>query len=607
MITIGVSAFYHDSAVAIFDGEKLIFAAHEERFSRKKHDSSFPLLAIAEGLDFCGLVPSQVGRVVFYEKPIRKFDRIFEGLLWGWPTGFEQFRVALKGWFGGKLNHRKLLREHLANLGILVPESDILFSEHHLSHAATCSFASPFDDALVVVLDAVGEWESGSIWTYRRGNGVQVGALEKISALYYPHSLGMLYSAVTAYLGFRVNSGEYKVMGLAPYGVDRYSASIKKHLMVGTGKDFALKLGAFSFMTSMEMFKQSAFFDCFGIPPRRPDDPIEAVHCDIAKSIQVVLNETVGSIVRHFTEMTGETNLCLGGGVALNCVTNTFITENVEGIDGLYVHPASGDAGGAIGGAAAVIACLDKVHPEIGESPYLGKSYEGDIDTLVASLSQENLEIAKLEEARLLELVAKALFEGCVVGWYSGRSEFGPRALGNRSILASPLLEEAQKHINLKIKYREGFRPFAPIVKEEQFDSLFEGKGDYRYMLKVANVRSFEYLHTGQEDKTEVGVRLKSVKSKIPAVTHVDGTARVQTVSDNSNRIYKLLESFEEISGVACLVNTSFNVRGEPPVETPYDAVKCFLACEMDLLVLENVVVKKRDPGRSLFVGFEDD
>lgn len=606
-IIVGISAYYHDSAVAIFKNNKLVFAAHEERYSRIKHDSAFPVNALKAGMRHLDIRPDQIECYVFYEKPLRKFDRIFETVLANWPFGFGQFKIALNEWFGGKLNHRKKIIDELNSSDIqLPPSTKVYFSEHHLSHGALAAFGSKFREATVIVLDAVGEWESGTIWVYSQSEELYP-SFKKLEALYFPHSVGMLYSALTAFLGFKVNSGEYKVMGLAPYGNPIFAEKIKERLLLGTGRKFALNMDAFVYQKKMAMFDEKIFFEVFGITPRDEQKPVLQIHCDIAASLQVVLNDTVNDIVTHAISITEKPNVCLAGGVALNCVTNSYVLKNNPKIDKMFIHPASGDAGGAAGAAAAHIMINHKQTPNLDETAFLGSEYDYNIDEIKKYFSKEKVKIEKFEDKKLFRLIAKQLSLGKIVGWHRGRSEYGPRALGHRSILASPLIKNAQTKVNLKIKYREGFRPFAPIVTSTEFDKYFEGTGDFRFMLQTATVKSFQSNQKAIKDKNDLSAKLSAVNSLLPAITHVDGSARVQTVKENSD-IGCLLNAFKEITGFPVLINTSFNVRGEPPVESPVDAIKCFLSCEMDILVLGNFMVTKVGvASRTLFNSFEAD
>ena len=592
---LGISCYYHDSAAALVQSGRILAAAQEERFSRRKHDPGFPAGAIAACLSQAGLAPSDIDQVVFYDKPLLKFERLLETYLACAPRGFRAFLKAMPVWVKEKLFLKDLLRKELSQALDLPRKAlpPLLFSEHHLSHAASAFFPSPFRKAAVLCLDGVGEWATTSAW---RGKD---NRLEPLWQLDFPHSLGLLYSAFTYYAGFRVNSGEYKLMGLAPYGEPRYVDLILDELLdLKADGSFRLNLDYFDFPTGLRMTSRR-FHDLFGGPPRIPESPIRQKDMDIACSIQRVTEEIVLRLARTLHRETGLDRLCLAGGVALNCVANGRLLR--EGpFDSVWIQPAAGDAGGALGAALAVWHhYLEGERPaptdDAMQGARLGPAY--GMDEITARLDTLGAVYAVLDEARLYDEVAARLAQDQVIGWFQGRMEFGPRALGGRSILGSPLGAEMQSRMNLKIKYRESFRPFAPAVKHDRVADWFEFEGASPYMLFTAQVAAHRRLPLDEEALGAIGLeRLRLQRSEIPAVTHVDGSARLQTVHpDTDPRFYHLLDAFERRTGCPVLVNTSFNVRGEPIVATPEDAYRCFMRTDMDCLVLENALLLKVD------------
>jgi carbamoyltransferase len=580
---LGISAFYHDSAACLVRDGEIIAAAQEERFSRKKHDAGFPRHAIDYCLREAGLTnASQLDLVAFYEKPFLKFERLLSTYLACAPRGLRSFLKAMPVWMKEKIWLKATLRDELHF------EGPLLFPEHHESHAASAFFPSPFDRAAILTIDGVGEWTTTSVG---RGEGNSVELLEELR---FPHSLGLLYSAFTYYLGFRVNSGEYKVMGLAPYGEPNFRDLILSELIdLKPDGSFRLNLHYFDFMAGLTMTNR-AFDELFGGAARMPEGELTQRHMDLARSIQAVTEELMLRMARHAHELTGERHLCLAGGVALNCVGNGRILR--EGpFEKIWIQPAAGDAGGALG---AAMLGWHRYHNQPRETSGAGDAQRGSFlgpeYDVAHFLSEHAIQHAKMGEEELVSRVAGLLEEGKVVGWFQGRMEFGPRALGNRSILGDPRRRDMQETLNLKIKFRESFRPFAPAVLEERAADCFDLKETSPYMLLVAPVR--EELRVNGENERAAGMmtRLKERRSTLPAITHVDYSARVQTVSVSGNaRFHNLLSAFERRTGCPVLVNTSFNIRGEPPVCTPEDAYRCYMKTEMDYLVLGNCVLDK--------------
>ncbi|WP_338243745.1 carbamoyltransferase family protein [Aurantiacibacter hainanensis] len=599
MRILGISAFYHDSAAALVEDGEIVAAAQEERFTRRKHDPRFPREAIQYCLAQAGCTLDDIDHVVFYEKPFPKFERLLESYFATVPRGFQSFRMAIPIWIKEKLFQKKMLRDELGKLcGKKSWDGSLLFTEHHQSHAASAFFPSPFESAAVLTMDGVGEWCTTSLGV---GKGNQ---LEILKELHFPHSLGLLYSAFTYYTGFRVNSGEYKVMGLAPYGQPRFVDKILDNLIhVHADGTFFLNQEYFNYVTGLTM-TSPAFDRLFGGAPRKPEEQLTQREMDLAASIQAVTELIVLRLARSIRDETGERNLCLAGGVALNCVANGKLLR--AGIfDRIWIQPAAGDAGGALG---AALAAWHQFHGEARtvrqdgrdtmSGSYLGPSFEqADIEDRLRSAGAR---FDAVDEKAMIERTADALTEGKAVGWMQGRMEFGPRALGGRSILGDPRSPTMQKTLNLKVKYRESFRPFAPSVKRESVSEWFEHDGDSPYMLIVGDVAGDRRRKMTEEEDNLFGIdKLNIVRSKIPAITHVDYSARIQTVHRETNpRYWELLSAFEKRTDCPVLINTSFNVRGEPIVCTPEDAFHCFMGTGLDFLAVGNCVMRKdqQDP-----------
>ena len=603
---LGISAFYHDSAAALIEDGRVVAAAQEERFTRRKFDSGYPRHAIAYCLEQSSVTLGKVDRIAFYDKPFLKFERLLETYLSFCPRGFTSFRMALPLWLREKLFQKSLLVDELKTHEPNFDWGDRLtFSEHHLSHAASAFYPSPFDRAAVLTLDGVGEWATTAA---ALGDGRNLAIHKEI---HFPHSLGLLYSAFTYYAGFRVNSGEYKLMGLAPYGTPRYAQVIRDHLIdLKPDGSFRLNLDYFDYCTGLTMTNRR-FETLFGGPPRAPDQPIEQKHMDLAASIQSVLEDSILRLTQDIARETRCANLCLAGGVALNCVANGKIlrTGNFEG---LWIQPAAGDAGGALGAALATYHLLDggvRVAPDAVDGmsgAYLGPQF--DQPQIEARLAGVGARFATVSQDEMLQSTATALADGKAVGWFQGRMEFGPRALGNRSILADPRSPTMQKNLNLKVKYRESFRPFAPSVLREHASEWFDLAVDSPYMLMVADVAERHRRTISATEDSLFGIDLLNVpRTSIPAVTHVDYSARIQTVHRETNRIYhELITRFHALTGFPILVNTSFNVRSEPIVCTPEDAVRCFMGCDIDLLVIGNSILRKAEQDPALRFDYKD-
>jgi len=602
---LGISAFYHDSAAAIVVDGEIIAAAQEERFTRKKHDASYPKNAINYVLKEAGLTLSQVNHVVFYEKPFLKFERLLETYIGFSPNGFKSFCMSMPSWLSEKLFQKKMLFN-------LLNEQDnnfkdikkINFSEHHLSHAASAFFSSPYKEAIILTLDGVGEWATSTI---SKGYGNKIDILKEI---HFPHSLGLLYSAFTYFLGFKVNSGEYKVMGLAPYGEPKFKDIILEKL-VDVKKDgsFRLSMDYFSYATGLAM-TNNKFAKLFSIKKREPEDNLSQIHMDIAASIQAVTEEIVLRITRFLSKEFKLTNLCMAGGVALNCVANGKILKEGS-FRNIWIQPASGDAGGALGAAQAFYYQeLDNerniLKNDSMKGSYLGPQFnDNEVEN---ELNNCGANYKNLTKDEIIKETAIALSEEKAVGWFQGRMEFGPRSLGNRSIIADPRSETMQKTLNLKVKYRESFRPFAPAVLFEKVSEWFELNNESPYMLLVADVKKSKQLKMTEEQKRLFGIDKLNVKrSDVPSVTHVDYSARIQTVHKETNLLfYNLLEEFEKITKYPILVNTSFNVRGEPIVCSVTDAFNCFMGTDLDLLVCNNFILHKDMQNKDLLKDYKN-
>lgn len=602
MYILGISAYYHDSAVALIRDGQIVAAVQEERFTRIKHDPSFPANALRYCLEYEGISLADLEAVVFYDKPFLKFERLLETYYAFAPKGLPSFLKAIPVWIKEKLFLKQLLLDELRSNGGVLPQNfQLLFSEHHLSHAASCFFPSPFKDAAILTIDGVGEWATASIC---HGQGDTIKILKELK---FPHSLGLLYSAVTYYLGFKVNSGEYKLMGLAPYG-NPDSARVRKYYqligeqLVQARPDGSLQLNMefFDFAVGLQMANDERWAGLFGFPRRREEAELLQEHCDLAMAIQRFTEDVVMNMAREAKRLTGEKYLCMAGGVALNCVANGKLQKS--GIfEQIWIQPAAGDAGGALGAALAgyYLRCGCGRFPDNSsdgmQGSYLGPAYS----------TEEILQTARKYKAvyhqcgsvhELCDLTAEYLEGEHVIGWFQGRMEWGPRALGNRSIIADPRSEKMQRKLNLKIKFREGFRPFAPSVQAEVVQEYFDADAPSPYMLLVADVLTARRkpLAEGHGD-LPVLEKLYQLRSDIPAVTHIDYSARLQTVHRETNPLYwQLIESFRQKTGYGVVINTSFNVRGEPIVMTPEDAYRCFMRTEMDYLVMGNVIFDKK-------------
>ncbi|HEX3395880.1 MAG TPA: carbamoyltransferase [Steroidobacteraceae bacterium] len=598
MRVLGISAFYHDSAAALIEDGRIVAAAQEERFSRKKHDPDFPARAIEYCLAEARIALGDVQRVVFYEKPFLKFERLLETYTTLAPRGFKSFSMAMPLWLREKLFLKSLLHKRLTQFD--TPGTwnrELLFSEHHLSHAASAFFPSPFKEAVVLTMDGVGEWATSSA-AIGNENRLQVH-----KEIHFPHSLGFLYSAFTYYTGFKVNSGEYKLMGLAPYGKPKYAQKILEHLVdVKADGSFRLDQAYFNYCTGLTM-TNDRFDDLFGSRRRKPEEPLMQRHMDLAASIQAVTEQIMLRLTRSLRIETGIGNLCLAGGVALNCVANGELLRDGR-FEHIYIQPAAGDAGGALG-AALVGYHLQfdrprEVNGDAMQGAYLGPGFsQEDIE---ARLTACGAHFERMDESSLTRSCARDLAEGEALGWFQGRMEFGPRALGNRSILGDPRSPSMQKTLNLKIKYRESFRPFAPSVLRERVSDWFELDGDSPYMLLVADVAKHRRREITAAERNLSGIDLLNVpRSDVPAVTHVDYSARIHTVrADINPRYHALLSAFENETGCPVLVNTSFNVRGEPIVCNPEDAFRCFMGSDLDALAVGNCYLRKEKQNPAL-------
>jgi carbamoyltransferase len=606
MRILGLSAFYHDSAACLVVDGEVVAAAQEERFTRKKHDAGFPTQAVAYCLAEGGIEALDLDYVVFYDKPFLKFERLLETYLAFAPRGFQSFVTSLPVWLKDKLFQKSLIAKILNEQfgGGIDWTTRLLFSEHHLSHAASAFFPSPFEEAAVLTMDGVGEWTTTSL-AIGRGNDLAVH-----KEIQFPHSLGLLYSAITYYTGFKVNSGEYKVMGLAPYGEPKYADLIRDHLIdIKEDGSFHLDMSYFNYCTGLTMTNHR-FDELFGGPRRAAEGQLTQREMDLAASVQAVTEEVVIKLARGIRKSTGLKNLCLAGGVALNCVANgKLLRENI--FENIWIQPAAGDAGGALGAALGAYHLMlnqsRSVQPsDAMKGSYLGPEYsQPDIE---ARLKASGAVFTTVSTQEMLNQTADALAAGKAVGWHQGRMEFGPRALGGRSIIADPRSPAVQKQLNLKVKYRESFRPFAPSVLREDVSQWFDINVDSPYMLMVADVVKSRQLPMSAEQQQLFGIeKLNVPRSEIPAVTHVDYSARIQTVHENTNPLYyRLIEKFKELTGCPVLVNTSFNVRGEPIVCTPEDAFNCLMGTEIELLVVGNCLMRKEDQDPALIKDYKN-
>ena len=602
---LGISAFYHDSAAAlIIDGE-IFAAAQEERFTRSKHDPSYPTNAINYCLSEAGLSLEQIDYIAFYDKPFLKFERLIETYVAFVPKGLQSFRMAMPIWLREKLFLKDMLIKEIKKSYKEFDSNKLMFGEHHFSHAASAFYASPFEEAVIITLDGVGEWATTTVAI---GKSHELNIVKEI---HFPHSLGLLYSAFTYYIGFRVNSGEYKVMGLAPYGEPKYKDLILDKLVdLKEDGSFRLDQSYFNYATGLTMVNQK-FADLFGEPIRKPDiDELTQFHMDIAASVQAVTEKVILTMTRSLANEYNIPNLCMAGGVALNCVANGKINRD-KAFKNIWIQPASGDAGGALGGALAIW------HKELNKprevnlsdamkGSYLGPSYKQA--SIEKELSACGAKFNSVTEIEMIEQTAQALTDSNAIGWFQDRMEFGPRSLGGRSILGDPRSEKMQTTLNLKVKYRESFRPFAPSVLREDVSEWFEADYDSPYMLMVDYVKKDKRIEMAKEEESLFGIdKLNIKRSSIPAITHVDYSARIQTVHKETNpKYHALIAKFKEKTGCSVIVNTSFNVRGEPIVCSPEDAFKCFMGTELDLLVVGNCILRKEQQDKSLIENYKE-
>ncbi len=600
----GISAYFHDSAASLICDGKIVCAVQEERFTRVKHDSKFPSESIKFCLEKFNLQLNQIDHIVFYDKPFLKFERLLETYLTYVPRGIKSFLKSMPIWIGEKLFLKKLLTNELKRFDKSFNPKKLMFSEHHISHAASAFYPSPFEEAIILTLDGVGEWVTSSVCI---GDKSHIKILKEIL---FPHSLGLLYSAFTQYLGFKVNSGEYKLMGLAPYGKPIYKELILREIVdVKDDGSFFLNLKYFNYMTGLTMINNK-FCDLFEKPIRKSEeDEINLFHMNVASSIQSVLEDIVIKITKNLYNEHKVSNLVLSGGVALNCVANGKIIKNT-GFKNIWIQPASGDAGGSVGCALAAWHQEFKnerqiTYPDGMSGSYLGPSYGNE--EIESKLKNLNALYKKFEYDDLLNITAKAIFDNKAVGWFQGNMEFGPRALGNRSILGNPISEKTQKNLNLKVKFRESFRPFAASILKEEVGNYFELENDSPYMLLVEKIQQKLKINF-DNSRNLFGIDLLNYKrSEIPAVTHIDYSTRIQTVDRQINPIYyDLIKKFFELSGFPLIVNTSFNVRGEPIVCSIEDAFNCFMGTDIELLVIGNFILKKNEQDKNLITNYKD-
>ena len=604
MRILGISAFYHDSAAALVVDGKIVAAAQEERFTRKKHDANFPREAIAYCLKEVGVSLSEVDHVVFYDKPFIKFERLIETYLTFAPKGFTSFSKAMPVWLSEKLFQKSLLTKKLKAIDSAFDQGRLLFTEHHISHAASAFYPSPFEKALVLTMDGVGEWCTTSVGL---GDGPDLNIMREV---HFPHSLGLLYSAFTYYTGFKVNSGEYKIMGLAPYGKPRFASLIRDNLIdLKPDGSYRLNMDYFDYCTGLTM-TNAKFNALFGGPPRKAEQLLTQREMDLTASVQKVLEDVLIQMTRSLAKEFDQENLCLAGGVALNCVANGKILRD-GAFKRIWIQPASGDAGGAVGAALSAYHGFARKTRTVATSgdgmagAYLGPAYEqADIET---RLRDQKAKFTVLSDKKLIAETATALADGKAIGWMQGRMEFGPRALGNRSILGDPRSPKMQSLLNLKVKYRESFRPFAPSVLREDVADWFELDSDSPYMLLVADVAKKHRRKMTKEEDALFGIeKLNVPRSTLPAITHVDYSARVQTVHKETNpRYHTLISAFKAKTGCPVVVNTSFNVRGEPLVCSPEDAFRCFMGTEIEVLVVGNCLLRKEDQDPALKLNYE--
>jgi carbamoyltransferase len=599
VIILGISCYYHDSSSCLIKNGEILAASQEERFTRIKHDSNFPIESIKSNLKINNLEAKDIDYVIFYEKPFIKFERILETYLNFIPWGFKNFSTSMPVWIKDKIFQKKNLIDELNGLDKKILWKDkIFFSNHHLSHASSAFFPSKFEKAIILTMDGVGEWSTSSVHI---GDKNQIIPYQEIN---FPDSLGLLYSAFTYFLGFKVNSGEYKVMGLAPYGEPKYVDQIKNFLIdIKPDGSFKMNMQYFEYCNGLKMTNKK-FNKLFGIKNRNPEETIKQIHMDIASSIQKICEEVIIKICKHLREKLKIDNLCLAGGVALNCVANGIIQKQ-KIFKNIWVQPASGDAGGALGAALALYYLGFENDRKVEKNDqmkgsYLGPSYEPD--EIKKELQNVGANFKFLEKKLLIKKISEELANEKIVGWFNGRMEYGPRALGSRSIIADPRSKNMQKNLNLKIKYRESFRPFAPSILIEDLENWFDLNTESPYMLMVGYLKNKNKINNFIEDKTSKGFdKLRNINSKVPSVSHVDLSSRIQTVNGEYNEdFYDLIKSFKEKTGCPILINTSFNIRGEPIVCTPHDAFKCFMGTDLDILVIENYILYKQNQNPEL-------
>lgn len=588
---VGVSCYYHDSSITIIKNEEILFALQEERITRIKNDQSFPKESLKEAIRYLNISLNDISAFVFYEKPLLKFERLMEGYLGTIPFGFKSFKMALPDWTGKKLFLKRDIVKNLQSIEYGKYDEKIFFSEHHLSHLASSFYPSPFEESLLISLDGVGEISTSSIALGKKNE------IEIKEELEYPHSLGLLYSAFTYFLGFKVNEGEYKMMGLAPYGEPVYKDLILKNLLdLKDDGSFQLNLKYFNFITGLTMTNKK-FNDLFNMKPRNKNEKINQNHMNIASSIQNVTELIISKICRYAAKKYNQTNLCLSGGVALNCVANGKLYKE-KIFNNIWIQPASGDAGGSLGAALAFFYFDQKNQRRNVSSfencgPFLGPDF--NLEESRAMLESMSANYEYFDEEKIIDKTTDEIIDGKIIGWFQGRTEFGPRALGNRSILADPRNKQMQKILNLKTKFREGFRPFAPAILESEVNNWFEFDSESPYMLMVGQVKSDKLIHDNDINVSHKSLTsINNLRSKIPAVTHVDNSARIQTVNKNTNKLfYKLINNFYKKTGVPLIINTSFNVNDEPIVNSPIDAYKCFLTSNIDILIVNNFFLRR--------------
>ena len=602
--TLGISAYYHDSAVSLLKNNDIVFAAQEERFTRIKHDPAFPNNSIKAALEHCKINFTDIDGIVFYDKPFLKFERLLETYLHTAPFGFKSFKMSMTLWLREKLFLKRLIYKELLNFDPKFSKDRLFFSEHHLSHAASAFFPSPFEEAIILTLDGVGEWATSSVAIGKKNS------IEILKEIHFPHSLGLLYSAFTYYLGFKVNSGEYKVMGLAPYGNPIYDNLIFDKLVdVKNDGSFRLNQKYFNYLSGLTMVNEK-FEKLFNTPRRNENDQLTTFHMDIAASIQSVIEKIVLKITKSLAKEYKIKNLCLAGGVALNCVANGKILSQ-NSYENLWIQPASGDAGGSLGAAFNYwyIELKNKRYVNKEDSmkgSFLGTSFDNKL--IEASLKSNGAVFKKLDDKELLFKTAKALSNGKAIGWFRNRMEFGPRSLGARSILCDARPLESQKKLNIKVKFRESFRPFAPVILEEELKNWFELNTISPYMLLVAKVLKSIRKKMTTKQKNLFGIdKLNIKRSSVPAVTHIDYSARIQTVNKTTNKdLYSLLIEFNKITSCPILINTSFNIRGEPIVQSPKDAFNCFMGTDLDVLVIGSFYLIKKDQNKALLLDYRN-